>query len=139
MPRINAHPRFWRSRLHEIIYEADTPAGKLFDIALLVCILVSVAAVVLDSVSALHDDYGHLFRAVEWIATVSFTVEYALRLLAVTRPLDYMVSFYGIIDLLAIVPGYLSLVFSGAQSLIVIRALRLLRVFRGAQARPFRR
>ncbi|MBI9085734.1 MAG: ion transporter [Desulfobacterales bacterium] len=130
MPRIDAHPRPWRSRLHEIIYEADTPAGKLFDVALLICILVSVAAVVLDSVAALHAAYGHVFRAVEWTATVLFTVEYALRLLAVSRPLGYVASFFGIIDLLAIVPGYLSLVFSGAQSLVVIRALRLLRVFR---------
>ena len=120
----------WRNRLHEIVFEADTPEGKLFDIALLVCILVSVAAVILDSVESIHAAFGDALRAVEWAATVLFTVEYGVRLMSVARPLRYAVSFFGLVDLLAILPGYLSLILAGAQSLIVIRALRLLRIFR---------
>jgi voltage-gated potassium channel len=120
----------WRHHLHEVIFEADTPAGKAFDVALLLAILLSVAAVILESVSGFRDAYGPWLRGVEWLFTLLFTVEYGLRLLAVGRPARYALSFFGLVDLLAILPTYLSLFFAGAQSLIVIRALRLLRVFR---------
>lgn len=120
----------WRLHLHEVIFEAETPAGKAFDVALLIAILVSVTAVVLESVAGIRARHGPMLRAVEWFFTILFTVEYALRLISVGRPMRYAVSFFGVVDLLAIVPTYLSLAIAGAQSLIVIRALRLLRVFR---------
>lgn len=119
-----------RERLHEIIFEADTPLGKAFDVALLVLIVLSVIAVMLESVEAIDRAYHTQLRIVEWTLTIVFTVEYLLRLLTVRRPLRYATSFFGIVDLLAILPTYLSLFFVGAQSLLVIRALRLLRVFR---------
>jgi len=120
----------WRHQLHEVIFEADTPAGKAFDVALLVAILLSVLAVLLESVAAIQAVYGFPLLVVEWFFTALFTVEYILRLLCVRRPLRYAVSFFGIVDLLAVLPTYLSLFVSGTQSLLVIRALRLLRVFR---------
>ena len=120
----------WRSRLHEIIFEAETPEGRAFDVILLVLIALSVLAVVLESVAELRATHGTLFRRIEWSVTVVFTVEYILRLLAVRRPLAYALSFFGLVDLLAVLPTYLSLFVAGAQSLLVIRALRLLRVFR---------
>ena len=120
----------WRSRLHEIIFEAETPEGRAFDVILLVLIALSVLAVVLESVAELRGTHGTLFRRIEWSVTVVFTVEYILRLLAVRRPLAYALSFFGLVDLLAVLPTYLSLFVAGAQSLLVIRALRLLRVFR---------
>ncbi len=119
-----------RARIHEIIFEADTPAGKMFDIALLMAIVLSVAAVLLESVSGIRQRYGTALRAVEWFFTLLFTGEYLLRLACVGRPLRYARSFFGIVDLLAIAPTYLGLFIAGAHSLIVIRALRLLRVFR---------
>jgi len=120
----------WRHSLHEIIFEADTPAGKTFDILLLVFILVSTAAVILESVPTIRQAVGPALRIVEWVITIIFTGEYILRLLTVKKPLSYARSFFGIVDLLAILPTWLSLVFTGTQSLVVIRALRLLRVFR---------
>jgi len=120
----------WRLRLHEIIFEADTPGGKAFDLALLLAILLSVTAVVLESVAGIRALYGPQLRAIEWFFTALFTIEYILRLLCVGRPVRYAFSFFGVVDFLAIVPTYLSVLIAGAQSLIVIRALRLLRVFR---------
>ena len=120
----------WRSRLHEVIYESHTRAGKIFDICLLILIFASIIIVMLDSVQSLHDRYGTLFFTLEWIFTVLFTIEYILRLISINRPLSYVFSFLGIIDLLAIIPSYLSILFVGAQSLLVFRALRLLRIFR---------
>jgi voltage-gated potassium channel len=120
----------WRARLHEVIFEADTPAGRAFDVALLAAILVSLVAVMLESIADVRREYGGLLRAVEWALTIAFTVEYALRLLAVDRPGRYARSFYGVVDLLAVAPTYLALVVSEAHSLMVIRAIRLLRVFR---------
>ena len=120
----------WRNRLHEIIFEADTPAGKVFDVGLLLAIILSVLAVCLESVAEIRDQWGRELRILEWGFTVAFTVEYALRLVCVGRPLRYAVSFFGIVDLMSIVPTYLSLILVGSQSLLVIRALRLLRVFR---------
>lgn len=120
----------WRARLHEVIFEAETPAGRVFDLALLWCILLSVLAVIVDSVASIHLHYGKVLLVAEWLFTLLFTVEYVLRLLCVRRPAAYARSFFGVVDLLAILPTYLSLFFAGSQSLIVIRALRLLRVFR---------
>jgi voltage-gated potassium channel len=120
----------FRDRLHEIIFGADTPAGKAFDVVLLILIIASVLAVVLESVSRIHHEYGPWLRAFEWAVTIAFTIEYLLRLYCVDKPWRYARSFYGIVDLLAIVPTYLSLFLPGAQSLLVIRGLRLLRVFR---------
>ena len=119
-----------RGWLHEVIFEADTPAGKAFDVSLLALILLSVLAVMLDSVSWVNEEYGDRMRVVEWVFTIVFTIEYLLRLYSVRRPLQYAFSFFGLVDLVAIIPTYLSLVVAGTQSLVVIRALRLLRVFR---------
>lgn len=119
-----------RARLHEIIFEADTPLGKTFDVTLLIMIVLSVIAVLLDSVNFIHDRYGDILYLAEWFFTILFTLEYILRIYTSTRPSKYIFSFYGIIDLLAIIPTYLSLIFTGTQFLLVIRMLRLLRVFR---------
>ena len=126
----NEAPDSLRERLHEIIFEADTPAGKLFDILLLVFIVVSVIVVLLESVDQYAENYGRVFIVIEWVLTVFFTIEYGLRLYAVLRPWKYATSFFGIIDLLSILPAYLSLFAIGSSSLLTIRALRLLRVFR---------
>ena len=120
----------WRNRLHEVIFEADTPAGKTFDIALFVAILASVGVVLLESMPAAEERWDKTLYGFEWFFTLLFTIEYVLRLIAVGRPARYALSFFGLVDLLAILPTYLSLVLGGAQSLAVIRALRLLRVFR---------
>lgn len=120
----------WRNRAHEIIFEADTPAGKAFDLVLLVLILLSVLAVCLESVPALREAYGPALRVTEWVLTILFTLEYAARLITVRRPWRYALSFYGIVDILAILPTYLSFLVPGSQSLLVIRTLRMLRVFR---------
>ncbi len=119
-----------RQRLHEIIFEADTPAGRAFDVALLILIVMSVAVVLLESVRTVQLTYFRIFYLLEWAFTLLFTVEYMLRLYAVKRPLRYARSFYGVVDLLAILPTYLSLLVPGAQALSVVRILRLLRVFR---------
>ncbi len=123
-------PLTWKSRLHEIIFEADTPEGKAFDVILMIAILLSVAAVMLESVTPIRQEYGTLLRLAEWVFTLLFTLEYSLRIACIKAPRSYIFSFFGIIDLLAIVPTYLSLFIPGAQSLVVIRTLRLLRVFR---------
>jgi len=120
----------WRARLHEVIFESDTAAGRAFDVALQVAILVSVAVVVLESVADIRREHGEMLRAVEWTITIGFTIEYALRLVAVDRPWRYALSFFGLVDLLAIVPTYLALLLPEARSLMVIRAIRLVRVFR---------
>ncbi len=119
-----------RARLHEIIFEADTLAGRLFDLVLIWSILLSVAAVMLDSVRSVHDTHGVILQKVEWFFTIMFTVEYLLRLSCVGRPRKYAASFFGVIDLLAIAPTYLSLFLPGSQFLLVIRVLRVLRIFR---------
>ena len=119
-----------RHHLYQIIFEADTPGGKAFDVALFVFIVLSIFAVVLESVSEIRLAYGGALRIAEWFFTLAFTVEYLLRLFCVGKPIRYAFSFYGLVDLLAIAPTYLSVVIAGTQSLIVIRALRLLRVFR---------
>ncbi len=123
-------PGSLRHRLHTIIFEADTPGGKAFDVALLIAILASVLAVCLESVGSIKDEYGTLLLEIEWVLTIAFTAEYLLRLFCVSKPWRYARSFYGVVDLLAILPTYLSLVLVGSHSFAIIRALRLLRVFR---------
>jgi len=123
-------PSRWRHTLHEVIFEADTPAGKWFDVLLIAAILISVLMVMLDSVAAIRNAYGRIFLAGEWFFTILFTIEYVLRLLSVGRPGAYATSFFGAVDLLAILPTYLSIIIPGAQYLLVIRILRVLRIFR---------
>lgn len=120
----------FRQKIYEIIFEADTGWGKLFDIVLFYAIIGSVIVVMLNSVQELNALYDFWFLLIEWVITVLFTIEYTLRIWVVRRKKKYIFSFYGIIDFLSIVPTYLSLVFVGSQYLMVIRMLRLLRVFR---------
>jgi len=120
----------WRKRLHNTIYESNTAAGKAFDVGLLVMIIASIVVVILDSVESYNQKYGRVFDVLEWTFTGLFTVEYILRLISLKKPLLYVISFLGIIDLLAITTSYLSIFFAGAQSLLVLRVLRLLRIFR---------
>ncbi len=119
-----------KHRIHEIIYETDTKEGKLFDVILLVIILLSVLLAMLESVESISTKYASFFDYTEWIITLLFTLEYIARILVVNKPIKYIVSFYGIIDLLATLPKYISILISGTQVLAVLRALRLLRVFR---------
>ena len=120
----------WRNQLRIVIFEADTPLGKAFDVALLWAILLSVLAVILESVSALRAEYGFALRAAEWTFTGLFTIEYLARLACAPRPVRYAFSFFGAVDLIAVAPTYLSLLIPGSQSMLVIRAIRLLRVAR---------
>lgn len=122
--------RGWRARGHEVIFEADTRAGRAFDVGLILAIGLSVLVVVLESVEDVRARHGTLLRAAEWGFTALFTVEYGLRLFCVARPARYARSFFGLVDLLAILPSYLSVLLPGAQAMTVIRALRILRVFR---------
>jgi hypothetical protein len=120
----------FRAGLHEIIFEADTPGGKLFDVLLILSIVASVILVMLDSVSSIRHSYGRLLYLIEWIFTILFTIEYVFRFYSVRRPLAYATSFFGMVDLLAIMPSYLSIIFPGTHYLLVIRVLRVLRIFR---------
>ncbi|RZI96894.1 MAG: ion transporter, partial [Haliea sp.] len=120
----------WRLRWYTVIFEADTAAGRRFDQALIVAILVSIAVVMADSVRPIHEAYGGVFATLEWIFTLLFTAEYIARLLSVRKPLEYATSFFGIIDLVAVLPTYLALFFPELHALIDVRVLRLLRVFR---------
>jgi len=119
----------WKRRLYQIIFESDTPAGRAFDGSLLVAIGLSVTVVMLESVKSVQAEHAVLLRTLEWIFTVLFTIEYIARLLAVRRAWQYALSFYGIIDLVAILPSYINL-FTSANYVMVVRVLRLLRVFR---------
>jgi len=120
----------WRERIHEVVYESVTPAGRAFDIGLLILILASIFVVMLDSMPSFHSAYGRELYIAEWVFTIIFTIEFILRLIAINKPLKYIFSFLGLVDLLSIIPSYLSFFFPGAQSLLVLRALRLLRIFR---------
>ncbi len=119
-----------KEKLHEIIFEADTPMGKLFDVILLVAILLSVLAVLLETVASIREEYEGLLNLLEWAFTVVFSVEYLLRIWLVRKPWKYIFSFMGIVDLLSTLPTYISLFVAGPQYLLVIRTVRLLRVFR---------
>jgi voltage-gated potassium channel len=119
-----------RRRMFDVIFEADTPAGRRFDIALVLVIMLSILVVVLDSVPGLHREYGDTLLKVEWLFTVLFSAEYLARLACVRRPWRYATGFYGMIDLLAVLPTYFSLLVPGSNLFLAIRILRLLRVFR---------
>ena len=127
MPNKNKN---WKQHLFEIIYEADTKEGRLFDVVLLWVIVASIILVMLESVKPIDDRFHSFFYITEWIITILFTIEYIARILSVKKPREYIFSFYGIIDFLSTIPMYLSFLFAGSHALIALRALRLLRVFR---------
>ena len=120
----------WRQSIYEVVFEAETPAGRAFDITLIVLILLSVGAVFLESMRGMRQIMGRELLIAEWAFTLLFSIEYILRLTAVKRPIRYALSFYGLVDLLAILPTYISLFVPGAQYFLVIRILRVLRIFR---------
>jgi len=130
LKKLETKNRSWREIIHEVIYEADTPEGKLFDIALLALILMSIILVMLESVKEVDDKYHETLYAFEWGVTILFSIEYVLRVISIKKPTKYIFSFYGLIDLLSTLPMYLSAIFIGSHSLVALRALRLLRVFR---------
>ena len=125
-----ANKTSWREKIHEIIYEADTPEGKLFDVILLIIIIASILLVMLESVESIDFKYHDYLNIGEWIITIFFSIEYILRIISIKKPLKYVFSFYGIIDLLSTIPMYLTFILVGSHSLVALRALRLLRVFR---------
>ncbi len=129
-PEESPPPGSSRGRLHQIVFESDTAAGRAFDLTLIALILVSVVLVSVETVAGLSPPTHRALRVAEWTLTIVFTIEYALRLIAVSRPLAYATSFFGVVDLLAILPTYVSLIFPGAHVLLAVRILRLLRVFR---------
>src|SRR6476660_9200528 len=120
----------WRLRLYTIIFESDTPAGRRFDLALILLILASVLVVILDSVDSLTAGHDRLFGALEWIFTIAFTLEYAARLVSIRHPLRYATSFFGLVDLLAILPTYVAFFVPPVSALFNVRLLRLIRIFR---------
>ena len=120
----------WRNAIHEIVFESETAAGRAFDVTVISLILLSVGAVILESVRSIRDVFGPELLLVEWTLTILFTFEYLLRLIAVRRPFRYIFSFYGLVDLLAITPTYLSLFIPGTQYFLAVRILRLMRIFR---------
>ncbi len=120
----------WKNKLHEIIYEADTPMGKWFDIILIVIILFSVLLIMLESVKNIDAEYHKTLLTLEWVVTIFFTIEYIARIICIKKPTKYIFSFYGIIDFLSTIPLYLSYILAGSQVLLAVRAFRLLRVFR---------
>ena len=119
-----------KEKIHIIIFEAETPSGKFFDIILITAIILSVLTVCLESIVSLRQNYGPLFFYIEWVFTIGFSIEYILRVFSARKPLSYILSFYGVIDLLAILPTYIAPIYSGFQSLHVIRSIRLIRIFR---------
>ena len=120
----------WKKKLHDIIYEADTKHGKLFDVILIITIIISIVLVMLESVESIDKKYHNILNISEWIITILFTIEYFARIISIKKKSSYIFSFYGIIDFLATVPKYLSIFLVGSHALIALRALRLLRVFR---------
>lgn len=127
----------WQKKLHQIIFEADTPEGKLFDITVLGMIILSVFLIVLESIQSVREAHGQLLLILEWVVTISFTIEYLLRILCLKRPIKYMLSFFGLVDLLSIVPSYLGIFIKHTHYLSVIRLFRLLRIFHIFQLTPF--
>lgn len=119
-----------RKKLHEIIFEADTLAGKAFDIVLLIAILLSVFIVILSSEASLAANFASLFYYTEWVLTILFTIEYFFRIYTVDKPFKYIFSFFGIIDFIAIIPTYIAVFLTGSHFLVIIRVLRIMRVFR---------
>jgi voltage-gated potassium channel len=137
MVKKTIHKTSWRRKLYIIIFEADTPGGKAFDVALLWAILLSVAVVMLESVREINVRYGNFLHNLEIIFTIIFTIEYVARIYAVDKPFKYIFSFLGIVDFLAIIPTYISYFLAGSQYLLVIRTIRLLRVFRVFKLKRF--
>jgi voltage-gated potassium channel len=126
----NKSHKNWRFKLHEILYEADTPAGRIFNIVLFIVIIASIVFVMLESVVWIDAKYHDFLNIAEWVVTILFTFEYIARIITVKKPSKYIFSFFGIIDLLSTIPKYLSFILVGSHSLVALRALRLLRVFR---------
>ncbi|WP_109298995.1 ion transporter [Aquimarina sp. AU474] len=126
----SSYHKSWKNRLHDIIYEADTPVGKVFDVILLILIVLSIIFVMLESVKGLPIRAYELLYYAEWVITIFFTFEYIARIISIKKPTSYIFSFYGIIDLLSTLPLYLSFFIAGSSALLTVRALRLLRVFR---------
>ena len=120
----------WQLKLHEVIFESHTFAGKFFDILLIIAILISIAVVMLESVDSIREKYYSIILVIEWVLTILFTIEYVLRLICIGKPLRYVFSFYGMIDLLSILPTYVTLVISAKTTLAILRSLRLIRIFR---------
>jgi hypothetical protein len=110
-------PGSWREKLHEIIFEADTKLGKRFDIIILWAIILSVVVVMLESVNYIQEDYGSLIFIIEWFFTILFTIEYIARIITVNKPIKYIFSFFGLVDLLSILPSFIGLVFTNTHSL----------------------
>ena len=129
--------KHWRERLYVMIFQTDTQAGRRFDQSLLLIILASLVVVILDSIDSIHQHYAGLLQAIEWGFTLVFAIEYGLRLYCSPKPLRYAFSFYGLVDLLAIVPGILALYYSDAQYLLIIRIIRMLRIFRVLKLSPY--
>ncbi|MGF6401911.1 voltage-gated potassium channel [Pseudomonas frederiksbergensis] len=127
----------WREDLYVIIFQSDTPAGRRFDSILLLIILASLVIVILDSIDSVHQNYADILAYIEWGFTIVFAIEYGLRLYCSPKPLRYAFSFYGLVDLLAIVPGILALYYSDAQYLLIIRIIRMLRIFRVLKLSPY--
>ncbi len=126
-----------REKLHRVIFEADTKSGQRFDIILIIAIFVSITTVMLDSVADIHNDFGDIFYKIEWLFTILFTIEFFARIYSVQKTSTYIFSFFGVVDLLAILPTYISLIFPGGQYLLVIRILRVLRIFRILKLLPY--
>lgn len=129
--------RHWRERLYVMIFQTDTVAGRRFDSTLLLIILASLVIVILDSIDEAHQNYANVLAYIEWGFTLIFAIEYGLRLYCSPKPLRYAFSFYGLVDLLAIVPGILALYYSDAQYLLIIRVIRMLRIFRVLKLSPY--
>ena len=121
---------YWKLKIHEIIYEADTKEGRLFDVILLLAIIASIVLVMLESIESFDNKYHNFLNISEWIITILFSIEYILRIISIKKPWKYIFSFYGIIDFLSTIPKYLSFIFVGSHHFAALRALRLLRVFR---------
>ncbi|WMJ01630.1 ion transporter [Pseudomonas chlororaphis subsp. aurantiaca] len=129
--------KHWRERLYVMIFQTDTVAGRRFDSILLLIILASLVIVILDSIDEVHQNYANVLAYIEWGFTLIFAIEYGLRLYCSPKPLRYAFSFYGLVDLLAIVPGILALYYSDAQYLLIIRVIRMLRIFRVLKLSPY--
>jgi len=130
-------PQTWRERLYVVVFQSDTIAGRRFDKILLLIILASLVTVILDSIDAVHRGYGGVLAGIEWGFTAIFLVEYLTRLYTSPKPLRYAFSFYGLVDLLAIVPGIIALYYSDAQYLLIVRVIRMLRIFRVLKLSPY--
>ncbi|MCA1805290.1 MAG: ion transporter [Xanthomonadaceae bacterium] len=143
MPRFHAPNPYssagWRQSCFSVIFGYDTAEGRIFDVVLILAILISVVVALVDSIPAINARYGSSFYVIEWGFTLAFTIEYAVRLMVVREPTRYARSFYGVIDLMALLPTYLSLLLPGAQYMAVLRVLRILRIFEVLHLRRYTR